>query len=406
MYQSTNVEQSANVDVVMIIDSSGSMLWNDPGDKRLQAARTYLSASTIGDFVGVIDFDSTVRVANPLESIEENLTSLRGAVDTIDSSGGTNIGLGVQNGCDELADSISGNPVRAGILLTDGVGAFNDEDSCFKKEGWRIFTFGIGDADTALLEQIAENTGGVFSELPTSKLICEFQVVRANVVGADPGSCTSYDVAPNESILFAVTVPEGQGVATFSSSWIGSDVIMTLTTPSGRVINRFWTDWDVVHDNGASFEVITITSPESGDWEVELFGAEIPPEGEEVVFGFTSIPKLTASIDINIMPGSEPNPINPKSKGMIPVAILTTDTFDASTVDALSIAFSWNGAAEGHGKGHIEDADGDGDFDLVLHFNIQDTGIACGDTFASIIGTTFDGQAIKGSDSLRTVNCN
>lgn len=110
-------------------------------------------------------------------------------------------------------------------------------------------------------------------------------------------------------------------------------------------------------------------------------------------------------VPVDIKPGSDPNSINPRNKGVIPVAILTTDTFDATTVDPLSVEFGPNGATEAHGKGNIEDADGDGDSDLVLHFNTQDTGIQYGDTEATLTGKTLDGQAIEGIDSINTVGC-
>jgi murein tripeptide amidase MpaA len=114
---------------------------------------------------------------------------------------------------------------------------------------------------------------------------------------------------------------------------------------------------------------------------------------------------LLISVKIDIKPGSDPNSVNPRNKGVIPVAILTTDTFDATTVDPLTVQFAPNSAVEAHGRGHDEDVDGDGDVDLVLHFNTQDTGIACGDTSASLSGMTFDGQSIEGSDSITTVGC-
>ena len=118
------------------------------------------------------------------------------------------------------------------------------------------------------------------------------------------------------------------------------------------------------------------------------------------------LPSPPTSVTVDIKPGSFPNSVNPKSKGVIPVAILTTGTFDATTVDPLSVKFGPDGAVEAHGQGHLEDVDGDGDLDLVLHFKTQATGIQCGDTSASLTGKTFGGQDIIGSDSINTVGCN
>ncbi len=95
---------------------------------------------------------------------------------------------------------------------------------------------------------------------------------------------------------------------------------------------------------------------------------------------------------------------------MIPVAILSTNIadgdaldFDAMQVNPLTVEFGPNGAVERHGQGHVEDVDGDEDIDLVLHFNIQETGIACGDTEASLTGETFAQQDIMGVDAINVV---
>jgi hypothetical protein len=118
-----------------------------------------------------------------------------------------------------------------------------------------------------------------------------------------------------------------------------------------------------------------------------------------------SVVPLLVAVDVDIKPGSDPNAINPRNLGVIPVAIVTTEDFDATTVDPLSVEFGPGGAMEAHGTGHVEDVDRDGDLDLMLHFKTQETGIQCGDTSATLIGKTFAGQRIEGSDSIATVGC-
>ncbi len=117
-------------------------------------------------------------------------------------------------------------------------------------------------------------------------------------------------------------------------------------------------------------------------------------------------------VDIDIKPGSDPNSINPNSMGLVPVAILTTDTFDASTVDPSTLSFtavvdigSNNTNCVRHG---LEDVDGDGDLDLVCKFPQKTTWINCDTTQGVITGQTNDGQSIIGFDSINPVGkgCN
>lgn len=138
--------------------------------------------------------------------------------------------------------------------------------------------------------------------------------------------------------------------------------------------------------------------------EVEIFNRALSGEEIQAIFNAGSAGKCkTKIVELDIKPGSEPNSINPKSNGVIPVAILTTADFDATTVDPLSVAFGPDGAEESHSKGHIEDVDGDGDDDLLLHFKTKETGIASGDTEACLTGSTFGGDAIEGCDAIQTV---
>ena len=114
---------------------------------------------------------------------------------------------------------------------------------------------------------------------------------------------------------------------------------------------------------------------------------------------------FSLQVPIDIKPDSFPNVVNPRSEGVIAVAILTTNDFDATTVDPLSIKFGPNEAVAALDASHTEDVNGDGRLDLVLHFNVQDTGITCGDTAVVLTGTTLDGQPFSSFDSIQTVGC-
>lgn len=109
--------------------------------------------------------------------------------------------------------------------------------------------------------------------------------------------------------------------------------------------------------------------------------------------------EVTLPVKVDIKPGSDVNPINLKSKGVIPVAILSTSSFDASKVETSSVKFGPSGANSTQNS--LEDVNGDGRIDLVLHFRTQATGIRGKDTNACLTGETTSGTPLDGCDSIR-----
>ena len=117
-------------------------------------------------------------------------------------------------------------------------------------------------------------------------------------------------------------------------------------------------------------------------------------------FVFSGPPVVEVEIDIR--PGSDQNSINLGSGGVLPVAILTTDEFDASTVRPASVLLA--GAATR--RWAMEDVDRDGDLDLLLNFKIQELELDESSTEATLTGETFPrfGRVpIEGTDSVRIV---
>jgi len=106
-------------------------------------------------------------------------------------------------------------------------------------------------------------------------------------------------------------------------------------------------------------------------------------------------------VDIDVKPLSCPSSINPKSKGKIPVAIITTDVFDATTVDPATVRFTGNFAEPV--RWAFEDFDGDGDIDLVLKFKTQDCELPEEDGLVYIYGELLDGTTFIGDDWVNIV---
>ena len=69
------------------------------------------------------------------------------------------------------------------------------------------------------------------------------------------------------------------GTVHVTTRWYDGDIVLSLTSPSGRVIDRDTTAADVTHELGPTFESYDVTTPEPGTWTLTLFGARVSPEG-------------------------------------------------------------------------------------------------------------------------------
>ena len=121
--------------------------------------------------------------------------------------------------------------------------------------------------------------------------------------------------------------------------------------------------------------------------------------------GGVEVTSAVREIDIDVKPGNADNTINPRSRGIIRVAILTTPDFNANTVDVDSLRFGATAIEASVEHSAFDDVDGDGDLDLVLHFRIQPANIECGADVALLRGTSLTGQLIGRWDNVLTVGC-
>lgn len=120
----------------------------------------------------------------------------------------------------------------------------------------------------------------------------------------------------------------------------------------------------------------------------------------------SGVTPLMQHINIEIKPGSgELAPLNPKAKGTIPVALLSSSEFNALDVNVTTLTFGATGdeaSLRRCGK-EGEDVNGDGRPDLVCHFENEVANFRRGDLAGVVKGKTNSGKPFTGSGDLKVV---
>ncbi len=93
------------------------------------------------------------------------------------------------------------------------------------------------------------------------------QLIRAGSFG---------ELGQGEAASASAIVTPGAAEATFQIEWTGSDFDLTLTAPSGRVIDENSNDPDVTVSHSATSVSIAVSAPEAGTWQLEAFGSDVP----------------------------------------------------------------------------------------------------------------------------------
>lgn len=225
-------------------------------------------------------------------------------------------------------------------------------------------------------------------------------------------------IYPASPITLAVTDPDGfridAGTLTFTQREVLREVADTLYYgDNDSVISPVLKTGDYIIEvfpkpGANSTEVYSLVAKTAGTAftladRVQI--GEIPSLGYGIEStGSTITPFIPVAIDIK--PGSSTNPINPGTNGTIPVAILSSPTFDAlSQISLNSLTFGRTGTESSLGfcNSAGEDVNGDGIPDLVCHFYTQKSDFKAGETLGVLKGFTVGGELIRGTDAVLIV---
>ncbi|MEL0455146.1 VWA domain-containing protein [Flavobacteriaceae bacterium SZ-1-7] len=201
---STKTKTTRGIDIVMAIDVSASMLAKDLSPNRLEALKKVAAEFIKGrpnDRIGLVEYAGESYTKTPITSDKAIvLHSLKSIKYNTIIEGGTAIGMGLATAVNRLKDSKATSKVI--ILLTDGVNNSGFIDPKIASElaveyGIKVYTIGLGtngmalspvailpngnfqygriqvEIDEALLEEIAEVTGGRYFRATNNKKLEE-----------------------------------------------------------------------------------------------------------------------------------------------------------------------------------------------------------------------------------------
>jgi len=262
-----------------------------------------------------------------------------------------------------LIDASGGVTVRGVLGTSDPAGTVSGDLDFYSFEGREgdVVTFDIdyGMKPAGSTERSVDTVLGVFGPGP------DYALLRMNddggILAGDPESISSAD-----SRILNFRLPASGtytvGVSSFPRAFI----------------------------NGGGVTRTTLGTRSNGRYELVISG--VTPSIQH--------------INVEIKPGSgDYAPINPKARGNVPVALLSSSEFDALTVVRDSLTFGATGKESSLLRCNKEGADvnGDGKPDLVCHFDNQAASFEPGDLEGVVMGRLQSGRMFEGRGLLKVV---
>ncbi len=266
------------MDIVLAIDTSGSMQKTDPHGLRAEAARLFVELLGPEDGVALVAFDTTSRVLADLGQAGGNRSLLKDRLSHIPSDGKfTNLHEAIRSSRKIL--EASARESRAVILMTDGkmdlgdarrdreleLRLLEDHLPSLRAEGIRVFAIAFTElSDVRFLKQIAFLTEGFFYLTEKDDdLHVTFAEIYEHMVAPDALPIREKQFYVDRSVrnLDIVVTKEN------AETGVG------LEMPDRRVLTLEKHPRNVRWHQARAFEMISVSGPLVGTWHIH-YGAE------------------------------------------------------------------------------------------------------------------------------------
>lgn len=256
--------EAADLQVALVIDSSGSMARNDRQRRRISAASAFVDMAArdgrVGQ-VGIIRFSDVPQVLAPLTDISDT-RRLHTALRQVNADGLTDIGRALVQAL-RLFDA-GAQKRSAVILLTDGKNEsvpYADEHLELAVRDIPVYCIGLSDeADMGLMERIAAETGGkVFRASDNRQLMAIYQRIAAEIGRRQVVFSRRIEGAGD---AFSIPIDPAVRNVSFSVDAGPAEAQINLVAPGAGTAP--------LNHSAEDYQELRVDAPASGLWQVEV----------------------------------------------------------------------------------------------------------------------------------------
>ena len=318
------VQKSSNMDVVLVIDVSGSMQKTDPNKVALEGAKLFIDMmENSGSRAGIVAFsDELVQVYNMTAiNSEADKTSLKNVIDNLQFSGDTDIGTAIQKAVEMITTAQDVGNNKMILFFTDGkidLPKASPSEEEAEKESYEkansaisaatasdipIYTIGLnvnGGVDTDLISNMSASTGAKNSivtsagELPPifNSIFADFVESEIDELGditikdSDTYEELPFEI-PNDSVLEAniVMITSGEGTL--------SDIL--LVRPDGSNLSP--DGQTLLLSTSNNYNMLKLIGPMAGNWTLKIKGDQGCQVHVNLLFNYDVVLKASTQAD-------------------------------------------------------------------------------------------------------------
>ena len=276
-----NSPDREGADIIILMDSSGSMKKTDPRNYRQPATKLFVSLLGESDRIGIVSFGDTAKVlVSLIENTKKNREALFNAVGKVSSrESSTNIYDAVKKGFDQLKSKPSPKKNRIIILMSDGklaLGSKEKDEAAFAGlfrilpelaiSNIKLYTVAFTEmSDVKLIEDMAKETGGFFRFAKNDK---DIHIIFASIFE----KIKSPDTVPLEGEAFEIDKNIKDLILLINKNIPGTST--ELIDPSRGKHTSTKYEKNIEWYTSDTFDMITVKEPAVGRWKVKLSTTE------------------------------------------------------------------------------------------------------------------------------------